>query len=469
MKTILVIRSSGGEHCLRMFAHLREIHHQDPETRWILIAQSEVGKFFSDGLGHLNLTILNYDLPAFTYERLNRAYGDQLRREKIDAAYVPFNNPEGKGYLDIVRFLSGLHPGKIAAYTPKGDLERITLNRFLIQRFILSVFKTSEWVFLTVSLPLVAAYYLVQGGWNWMRRRWPRKKPATTIQPPNPARWLSYDGLRESLEILPRHWHYRYLHEKDLSEKARDTLAILRRDGIVLLPDFVPPKIVAEMRQVVDDSVRQGRFLYDGGKIAFDEPPANPAQIARLNVLDVTLHSRQVIDFALNDLLVAVANAHLGLECFLSGIVAYRTQPTSASPNGAFLWHYDNTPLQLKAMCYLTEVTAGDGPLTYVKGTHRRRPQASTYEETRMDEEKVPMEGRVDCVGKPGTVILIDTNGIHRATPNIRGHRDVVAAIYDAGIRRRRPCFYNLPVPSQFITQLSETQRRMLRVPELSG
>jgi hypothetical protein len=228
----------------------------------------------------------------------------------------------------------------------------------------------------------------------------------------------------------------------------------------------VPADAVAEMRQAMDDAIRQGRYRYNGGEIAFEVPPADPDNLARMSVLDATFYSPRFVEHALNAFIHGVISAYLEIEMIIAGVIAYRTQPTPQSPKGAFLWHYDNAPLQVKAICYLTEVTADDGPFAYVKGTHGRRPLEADYEETRMDEAQVPQAGRIECVGKPGTVIVVDTTGIHRATPNTRGTRDVVSVIYDAGSRLRQASFYNMPISSQVLRDLRPEQRRWLRIAE---
>ena len=73
---------------------------------------------------------------------------------------------------------------------------------------------------------------------------------------------------------------------------------------------------------------------------------------------------------------------------------------------------------------------------------------------------------RINCVGGPGTVVLVDTTGIHRATPNRQGVRGVVAVYYDAATRAKQPTFFNLPVPSQYARKLRPDQRKRLRLPE---
>jgi hypothetical protein len=146
--------------------------------------------------------------------------------------------------------------------------------------------------------------------------------------------------------------------------------------------------------------------------------------------------------------------------------VAYRTQPSGQAATGAFLWHYDNAPLQVKAIAYLTDVAANDGPFAYVKGTHGKRPLEVGYEETRLDEAQVPAGGRTEYTATAGTVLIVDTTGIHRATPNLRGARDVVSAIYDVGIKVRQPSFYNMPITSQVLRTLTPEQRRRLGIAE---
>lgn len=283
----------------------------------------------------------------------------------------------------------------------------------------------------------------------------------TSLLRRNPRLLQSYVRVRETVELAPRQWRYRQ-SRSPLAEKTQAVVETLRRDGIVMLPDFVQPDAVAEMRRVIDEAVREGRFRRPVGS-------SDPARIARLNIVDPTLYSPRFIEYALDDFLVSVANAYIGLESMISGISVYRTQPVADPPSGSFLWHYDNTPLQVKAICYLSDVTEADGPLVFVRGTHRRRPVAPTFEETRIEEASIPREGRVVCVGRPGTVCLVDTSGIHRARPNERRSRDVVSTIYDPGTRARRPCFYNLPVPTPFLAPLRPEQRRMLRVPEYPG
>lgn len=282
----------------------------------------------------------------------------------------------------------------------------------------------------------------------------------------NPLFRASYLQARQTIELLPKQQRYRRLYGGRQSAEILEGAAALRRDGLLVLPGFVPAETVRQMRRAMDEAIQQGRYRYDGGKFAFEEPPADSGALARLSLVDATFHSPRFVEHALNEFIHGVISAYLGMEMIIAGIVAYRTQPTSQPPTGAFLWHYDNAPLQVKAICYLTEVTADNGPFAYIKGTHGPRPLEASYEETRIDESVVPREGRVECVGTPGSVIIVDTTGIHRATPNTRGTRDVVSVIYDVGSRLRQASFYNMPIPSQVLRTLRPEQRRWLRIAE---
>jgi hypothetical protein len=276
----------------------------------------------------------------------------------------------------------------------------------------------------------------------------------------------SYLEARQALEMLPKRRRYRRQYGMRIPQAVAEGAAALRRDGMLVLPGFLAPEAIADMRRAMDAAIQQGNYRYGAGQFAFEEPPADIHAVARMSVLDATLHSGRFVEYALSEFIHGIISAYLGVDAIVSGVVAYRTQPTREPAKGAFLWHYDNAPLQVKAIAYLTDVATDDGPFAYVKGTHGKRPLEADYEETRLDESQVPAEGRTECTATAGTVLIVDTTGIHRATPNARGTRDVVSAIYDVGIKVRQPSYYNMPITSQVLRTLRPEQRRRLGIAE---
>ena len=219
------------------------------------------------------------------------------------------------------------------------------------------------------------------------------------------------------------------------------------------------------MRSVIDQAIAEKRYYYAAGKFAFQDPPPNLAEIGRLNVIDPTYQSAEFIRFALNDFVRGIADAYIGVKSTLAGIAAYRTQPTPNHPKGAFHWHYDNAYAQLKAIAYLTDVGDDDGPFAYVPGTKKFRPVAANYLDTRIADEEFPPGSYINCTATAGTVLIVDTQIIHRATPNRTKDRDVVSVIYDAATPARRDSFYNMPIQSAYLKGLTADQLRFLRLP----
>lgn len=243
----------------------------------------------------------------------------------------------------------------------------------------------------------------------------------------------------------------------------------MKADGIVALPGFLSPEQVAAMRRAIDQAITERQFYAAPGKFAFNEPGMDLENVGRLNVIDPTMRSSEFIRFALNPSIRRVIDQYLGVNSLLAGIAAYRTKPTPNHPKGAFHWHYDNAYLQVKAIAYLTDVSEENGPFAYIPNTWERRLVAANYEETRIQDEDVAAGSYINCVGKAGTVLIVDTQIIHRATPNLSGIRDVVSIVYDAATCARKRSFYNLPIATPDLQGLTPEQRRFLRVPETPG
>lgn len=99
-------------------------------------------------------------------------------------------------------------------------------------------------------------------------------------------------------------------------------------------------------------------------------------------------------------------------------------------------WHRDTAwAKQTKAIVYLQDVIDQNGPFQYIKKSHKLANQISRsfkykfwfrkyrfqeHEIEKMKNEKTPT---VTLTGKAGTVILVDTRGIHRGKPIVRGER----------------------------------------------
>ena len=125
--------------------------------------------------------------------------------------------------------------------------------------------------------------------------------------------------------------------------------------------------------------------------------------------------------------LLRVVDQYLGLFAELRYFNIWLNLRTDAPPQRSQLWHRDRDDQRIvKAFLYLSDVTAGCGPLTYAPGTHSRGPiqeEPESFKEEghgnrRSHDEQmaavVPAARWRTCVAPKGTLVLADTTGYHR-------------------------------------------------------
>lgn len=129
--------------------------------------------------------------------------------------------------------------------------------------------------------------------------------------------------------------------------------------------------------------------------------------------------------FALQENILGVANAYLGMRTRLRYYNVWHTFPTRSEPRESQLWHRDREDyLILKVFLYLSEVDEGAGPFTYARGSHPKgmaRGEAAYSLEGHVRRstdaqmaEVIPSERWFKGVGPKGTIIFADTRGYHR-------------------------------------------------------
>ncbi len=98
-----------------------------------------------------------------------------------------------------------------------------------------------------------------------------------------------------------------------------------------------------------------------------------------------------------------------------------------ASSEAAQLFHFDLDRIKfLKIFFYLTDVNSEKGPHMYVQGTHEARPPGF-FEDRRFGDDEIVAAFRseeiVELVGPVGTIIAVDTIGLHKGKALTTGSR----------------------------------------------
>ena len=201
----------------------------------------------------------------------------------------------------------------------------------------------------------------------------------------------------------------------------------LDADGVVLLPQLLPPTTLRAMQAAFDSRLRTLRWNnFDGYQKT--EP-------YRHMVEDVLLLEQGFVDLVLHPLVKGVLNKYLGHQYELTEAKGWKSLPTKRDFHG---WHgdawYDQSltteiPREVKLAIYLSDV--GSGGFNYIKGTHRKQ-HPRLVKNTEVDQ--FSDSGIAELYGPAGTAFLFDTSGIHRQSVPL--------------LDERRACFFNYHDPS---------------------
>lgn len=234
-------------------------------------------------------------------------------------------------------------------------------------------------------------------------------------------------GLASRLKRAP-------LAEPEFDE-VRAWISSVRYDGVCTIPNFYDPATCGRLRQEVLDVAER----YPGAVQIMSNG-------ADRRVFGAERAAEGIRAFAEEPRLLNAARTTLGSDAAnaftLAGIIAYR-EGNRGSGEG---WHRDSFFNQFKAIIYLTDVTLDNGPFEYITRSHRVRQKFSDSDKygislktTRIEDANVrgliaaePDRHRILTASK-GTLVLVDTTGIHRGMPLIGGERYALTNYYLQG------------------------------------
>ena len=242
---------------------------------------------------------------------------------------------------------------------------------------------------------------------------------------------------------------------------VNDLLAALKRDGIVLLPDFLSTEQLAGMRAAFDCKLQRMRWN--------DVDGYEKTERHRHMVEDVLALDQGFVDAALHPIVQSVLRAYVGVGYELVEAKGWESLPTRRDFHG---WHGDawydqsqvaNIPREVKLGIYLTDVNSGF--FQYVKGSHRKQHPRQIRNDEML--KVVPSEV-IDVRGRAGCAFLFDTSGIHRQSVPILEQRYAVFLNYhDPAVPLQTPDvaqyrYHPLLLNAAFLGGLSEEDRRVL-------
>jgi Phytanoyl-CoA dioxygenase (PhyH) len=212
-----------------------------------------------------------------------------------------------------------------------------------------------------------------------------------------------------------------------------DYVSALRRDGMVMIPNFFDPGTVAAMRQAIPSEAdfeesKEGErsfFYRHAGEVAALAPFFEHPILAQTARAFISAEAAQL-------------RKEVCLKVVHGDILSFEQFP-----------HMDTWKLRMKAFLYLEDVTTENGPTVYYQGSHRglwRLPMEARiagWYRTGPQGFSVPEDlylgcfwphevqrlteahgyRKTVCTGAAGTLLIFNGRGLHHATPLNSGRR----------------------------------------------
>lgn len=192
------------------------------------------------------------------------------------------------------------------------------------------------------------------------------------------------------------------------------------------------------------DECAAGRDEIDRLAVEYPDVVQRNSGGADKRMFGVEAVSPQLARFHDDAFLLAAGERLGGFALYNFATLGARIDATSENNGSGDGWHRDAHDFQFKAILYLSDVSEQNGPFEYLPGSQMKwraafdaavgnLPSApnSRYEAAAIDKmlARSPFE-RERFLGKAGTLLLVNTSGIHRGRPLIAGSRHALTNYY---------------------------------------
>ena len=218
-----------------------------------------------------------------------------------------------------------------------------------------------------------------------------------------------------------------------LSAEERRALDDLKRDGYVVVEGFWPREKALAMRDRLEPYLEpaESRDFESGAYIRFWDNREYDEGVRRLYHVDREVP--ELATFRHDPFCFNVVRAYYGVP-FHSGLLMFQHN-TRSNANTRY-YHVDVFMKEFKAFLYLDDVDPGNGPFTYLRGTHRshfRRLKREIFwngegASTSFSNDNLgrTLNREVQVCGPAGTLILADVRGFHRGSPQVERSRSAL-------------------------------------------
>jgi hypothetical protein len=216
----------------------------------------------------------------------------------------------------------------------------------------------------------------------------------------------------------------------------------IKKNGYYIFPNLLSSELVSSMRKF-SENVDLHYLIPDKNNISYSPQPVsyiNSKGISnRYQIRDIEKFntSPEILRFIQDENLLSIANLYLGSLPYLDLVILWWStsfenlnidDKTKAilKDKSAQMFHFDMDRLKfLKFFLYLTDVDTHNGPHVYVRSSHNNLPKYINRDGRYEDQMIIDNDSNnvVEITGKAGTLIAVDTRGLHKGKELDQGER----------------------------------------------
>ncbi len=219
----------------------------------------------------------------------------------------------------------------------------------------------------------------------------------------------------------------------NLTSEEQKCVADLRMKGFAVVREYWPQEKALQMRDRLEAYLVVGKSqdFENGAYLRFWDERGYDQGVRRIYHVERLV--QELKDFRNDPSILRIAAQYWGSSHY-SGVLVFQHN-TKSNANTRY-YHIDWFGKQFKAFLYLDDVDEGNGPFTYLRGTHRNRflrlkkqiignADGSPTSFFESDLGSV-LDREIKIYGPAGTLILADVRGLHRGSPQVNRSRSIL-------------------------------------------
>lgn len=214
--------------------------------------------------------------------------------------------------------------------------------------------------------------------------------------------------------------------------RIQTLIADVRRDGVVAIPDYWPAERCARARAEIDRAVTEYPQAVQGRSKGSDKRMYGVEEV-----------SETLMEFHTDPFLRGFGEMLGGSTIYNFSTLGARIEANPDNTGSGDGWHRDAHGFQFKSIIYLSDTGMDNGPFQYLIGSHRLMrvvadsvranvddPRQSRFTDTQVAQISDNRAELRTFPAKAGTLLLVNTAGIHRGMPLVAGERYALTNYY---------------------------------------